>query len=78
MAAEIPVMGGQMRKLSRNANSLLVDCGTCRSSFRLNEELMKGVKGIRVRCRKCGAFIDVLNPVEPPEIFLGEAIPGNP
>jgi non-specific protein-tyrosine kinase len=78
MAAEVTVMGEQMKKPSRSANSLHVDCGTCRSSFRLNVSLMKDVKGIRILCRKCGAFIDVLNPVEPPEIFLGEAIPGNP
>ena len=77
MAAEVPVMGEQ-KKISHIASFLLVHCGTCRSSFRLNVTLMKGVKGIRVRCRKCGASIDVGNPAMPSGTFLREGTPGVP
>ena len=71
-------MNKQIKNKSRTATPLLVECGTCRSSFRLNVALMKDVKGIRIRCRKCGAFIDVENPEMSPGIFLGEGSPENP
>lgn len=55
-------MSDPTKKRSQPSTALLVECGTCRSGFTLNVALMNGVKGIRVRCRKCGALIDVDNP----------------
>jgi protein-tyrosine kinase len=67
---------GEQKQISRTDSFLLVDCGTCRTSFRLNVTLMKGLQGIRVRCRKCGASIDVGNPAMPSGTFLRKGIPG--
>ncbi len=39
-----------------------VECEACRSSFHLDEGLIGGARGARVRCRKCGASIDVVRP----------------
>ncbi|MEW6721621.1 MAG: DUF3426 domain-containing protein [Thermodesulfobacteriota bacterium] len=36
----------------------IVGCGSCGAHFRLNEELLKGAKGARIRCRKCGGAIE--------------------
>ena len=55
-------MSDPTKRRSQGTTVLLVECGTCRSSFTLNVALMNGVKGIRIRCRKCGALIDVENP----------------
>jgi protein-tyrosine kinase len=55
-------MSEPTEKRSQPSTALLVECGTCRSSFTLNVALMSGVKRIRIRCRKCGAHIDVDNP----------------
>jgi protein-tyrosine kinase len=54
--------------------SIIVACGTCHSSYRLGTDLFRGERGMRIRCRKCGAVIDVLNP----EMNPGTGIPGNP
>ena len=67
-------MSDPTEKRSHPATALLVECGTCRSSFTLNVALMNGVKGIRIRCRRCGASIDVDNPgrKRPPVAREGE------
>jgi non-specific protein-tyrosine kinase len=57
--------------------SIIVRCGTCGSSYRLGEGFLRGVRRLRVRCRRCGAFIDVLNSQMPPGAFPGEGNPGN-
>jgi protein-tyrosine kinase len=59
-------MADQAMNKTRPVPSLLVNCPVCSSSFLMNVALMKGVKGIRVRCRKCGALITVRNPQTPP------------
>lgn len=45
---------------------MVVKCGSCGSRFRLNEELLKGTRGARVRCRNCGEFFVVRKDMEPP------------
>lgn len=53
---------------------MTVTCESCRSRFRLDEALLKGAKGARIRCRNCGGMILVRMPepspgparVEPP------------
>ena len=39
---------------------MVIECKTCHARFRLDESKIKG-KGVRVRCRKCGEQIMVLN-----------------
>src|SRR3990172_10568020 len=41
---------------------MIVECPSCHARFRLAESLFQGSKGIRIRCRKCGEGIAVLNP----------------
>src|SRR4030065_1172584 len=41
-----------------------VDCNNCRARYRLHEAMLKGSKGMQVRCRSCGNFILILNPAE--------------
>jgi len=48
--------------------AMVVECESCRSSFRLNESLLKESKAVRFRCRKCGGSIMVRNPHAPPVI----------
>ena len=67
-----------MRKRAGETMSLVVACGTCRSSYRLGKAFIRGVRRVRIRCRRCGAFIDVLNTEMPPVTFLGKRNPGNP
>jgi predicted Zn finger-like uncharacterized protein len=50
---------------------MIVECPSCRSRFRLGESLFQGAKGLRLRCRKCGEGIAVLNPAMssvPPDV----------
>ena len=42
--------------------AMVVECESCRSSFRLNESLLKGSKAIRFRCPSCDGYIVVRNP----------------
>ncbi len=44
---------------------MIVTCESCRSRFRLDEALLKGAKGARIRCRNCGGAIVLLKPEEP-------------
>lgn len=46
--------------------TLRVECGACRSKFRLDSSLFKGAAAISVRCRKCGGSIIVRNPEASP------------
>src|SRR4030065_339047 len=39
-----------------------VDCNNCRARYPLDEAMVKGSKGIQVRCRSCGNSMIVLNP----------------
>lgn len=45
--------------------SIVVSCTGCGTSYRLNTALLRGVRGVRIRCRRCAGFIDVLNPEDP-------------
>ncbi len=38
---------------------MIIQCESCRTKFKLNEDLIKG-KGARVRCKKCGDYIVVM------------------
>ena len=42
--------------------SMHIDCPICHARFHMDHGLFKGAKGIRLRCRKCGNSLDVLNP----------------
>ena len=41
-----------------------IDCNTCRARYHVDSALFKGAKGMRVRCRRCGNSLYVLNPGE--------------
>lgn len=43
---------------------MVITCGYCGSLFRLDVALLKGEKGARVRCRRCGGHIVVRIPEE--------------
>ncbi len=43
--------------------SVHIDCPICHARYHMNPALFDGAKGIRLRCRKCGNTLDVLNPV---------------
>jgi non-specific protein-tyrosine kinase len=58
-----------------SAVALFVVCKECRSGFRLDESRIRGARGARVRCRKCGSFIDVRNPNYSPEQENGNSAP---
>lgn len=45
---------------------MVITCGDCGSNFRLDVALLKGAKGVRVRCRSCGGYIVVLSPEKSP------------
>lgn len=45
---------------------MLITCTDCRTSFRFQKRWIQGYKEARVRCRKCGARIVVLNPARLP------------
>lgn len=38
------------------------DCHTCHARYHVDPALFKGAKGMRVRCRRCGNSLYVLNP----------------
>ena len=38
-------------------------CHICHARYHIDHALFQGAKGIRVRCRKCGNSLDILNPV---------------
>jgi predicted Zn finger-like uncharacterized protein len=44
-------------------SSMNIDCHICHTRYHMDHALFKGSKGVRVRCRKCGNFLDVFNPV---------------
>jgi predicted Zn finger-like uncharacterized protein len=46
--------------------SMDITCGDCGARFRLDRALLKGEKGARVRCRRCGGHIVVRIPEESP------------
>ena len=52
-----------------------ITCGDCGARFRLDAALMKGSKGGRVRCRKCGGHIVVLCPEEPQVLSAADLLP---
>jgi len=63
---------------AEEAVSIVLSCGTCGSRYRLGEGFIRGARGVRIKCRRCGALIDVLIPGMPPGTSLGEGNPGNP
>ena len=52
-----------------------ITCGDCGARFRLDAALMKGAKGARVRCRRCGGPIVVLLPEDPPVLSVDDLLP---
>jgi hypothetical protein len=44
------------------SSSIHIDCHVCHACYHMDLALFKGAKGIRLRCRKCGNSLDVLNP----------------
>ncbi len=44
------------------ARIMVVSCDSCGSRFRFDRSLFGGTAGARLRCRRCGGFIDVRNP----------------
>jgi len=52
-----------------------ITCGDCGAHFRLDVALLKGEKGARIRCRKCGGRIVVRLPEESPVLPLQETSP---
>ena len=44
---------------------MIVVCHSCHARFHLDDRLFRGSKGMRVRCRKCGENIVVMNPKAP-------------
>jgi predicted Zn finger-like uncharacterized protein len=48
--------------------TMVITCESCLARFRLDKGLLKGSKAVRVRCRKCGGPIVVMNP-DVPEIL---------
>ena len=44
------------------SSSIHIDCHGCHARYHMDLALFKGAKGIRLRCRKCGNCLDVLNP----------------
>ena len=60
------------------AVSIILSCETCGASYRLGEVLIRGVRGVRVRCRKCGESINFENPEMPPGSSLGKGTRGIP
>jgi predicted Zn finger-like uncharacterized protein len=47
-----------------------IDCHICHSRYHMDPALFRGAKGVRVRCRKCGNSLDIVNPmgIEPDRI----------
>ncbi|HEX9205352.1 MAG TPA: zinc-ribbon domain-containing protein [Candidatus Deferrimicrobiaceae bacterium] len=45
---------------------MIIRCGRCESRFRLDQSLIQGYRGARIRCRSCGHPIVVSIPVDPP------------
>lgn len=46
---------------------MVIECRSCQARYWMKESLMKGVKGAKVRCRKCGATFVVVSPVTVPD-----------
>jgi predicted Zn finger-like uncharacterized protein len=51
---------------------MVINCIQCHTKYRLNGELVRGAKGMQVRCRKCGCIFDVQ--IIPPALKVYEAI----
>ena len=41
---------------------MIVECNRCHSRYRMKRSVLKGSRGAKVRCRKCGETFVVLNP----------------
>lgn len=54
---------------------MIVNCGSCGSRFRLDEALLKGAKGARIRCRSCGSGIVLLKDPGGPGDAASQKIP---
>ena len=52
---------------------MTVVCNSCHARFHLDDRLFRGSRGMRVRCRKCGENIVVMNPKAPPSPPRAEA-----
>jgi len=57
-------------------SSMVITCGDCGARFRLDPALLKGAKGARIHCRRCGGSIVAQSP-EVPSV-LSAADPGKP
>lgn len=41
---------------------MVIECNSCRARYWMKESMMKGFKGVAVRCRKCGGTFNVVTP----------------
>jgi predicted Zn finger-like uncharacterized protein len=49
-----------------------IECHKCHAQYHMDPSLFKGAKGVRVRCRRCGNTLEILNPGEgAPEMNVG-------
>jgi predicted Zn finger-like uncharacterized protein len=52
---------------------MTIECPSCHTRFHLDDSMFRGSKGMRVRCRKCGGAIVVMNAKAPPSPPRAEA-----
>jgi predicted Zn finger-like uncharacterized protein len=64
------ILSSLFNKAEKTPMIIFTECDSCRTRFRLDIKAFKGFKAMRARCRKCGAFIEIRNPV------LVHAMPG--
>lgn len=56
-------------------SSLVVTCGDCGTSFRLDVALLQGARRGRIRCRRCGGKIVARSPEAPTVLSPDDAVP---
>jgi predicted Zn finger-like uncharacterized protein len=54
---------------------MVITCGDCGASFRLDVALLQGAKGGRFRCRRCGGKIVAQRPEAPTVLSADDAVP---
>ena len=59
----------------RALSIMVITCGDCGARFRLDVALLKGAKGVRVRCRRCGGNIVVQRPEAPLVLTADDVVP---
>ncbi|MGZ8461125.1 MAG: MJ0042-type zinc finger domain-containing protein [Candidatus Deferrimicrobiaceae bacterium] len=57
------------------SSSIVLTCGDCGTSFRLDVALLQGAKGGRIRCRRCGGSIVAQSPEAPTVLTAADVVP---